>query len=414
MSTTKHSIRGAGDRRRDCKITICHFTTAHTELKSRSFHREFMPLAQSGVRVRYFAPVQANSHRDGIDIIALKRYSNRLRRLFAQPALLKTLLRQQASLYHFQDPELFPLAFVLKLIYRKRVVYDAYEDFPSMAANKAGLPRALKPLAAKIIANVEKLAVRLFDGVMTADPFTMRRLAKSRASKIVFYNFPNLVYFPSSPAPRPKRFDLVYRGGLSQRTGIFVLIEALRLLATRLRPATLLLIGYFDSVSAEKTIRERIHAAGVAHLVQIRGRLDHEKMAEVLSEASIGISPLQATPKFMLNIPVKVFEYWACGIPVVASDLPPMRPFFRNAEAGLLFPAQSAPALAQSIAWLLDNPSKAAAMGARGRDLVMRRFNNLGEARKLRRFCARIALNQMKRTMPEISEEVLSPCSNPL
>ncbi len=373
-----------------------------------------MPLARNGVEVRYLAPVKANSHRDGIDIIALKRYSNRLRRILAQPALLKTLLHQQANLYHFQDPELFPLAFVLKLICRKRVVYDAYEDFPSMAANKAGLPRALKPLAAKAIANVERLAVRLFDGVITADPFTMRRLAQARGPKIVFYNFPNLTFFLSSPAACPKTFDLVYRGGLSQRTGIFVLIEALRLLATRPRPATLLLIGYFDNDSAEKTIRKKLHAAGVAHLVKIRGRLDHEKMAETLSQARIGISPLQAIPKFMLNIPVKVFEYWACGIPVVSSDLPPIRPFFRNAEAGLLFPAQSAPALAQSIAWLLDNPSAAAAMGARGRDLVIRRFNNRGEVRKLHRFCTRIAADQMKRTMPESSEEALSACSNPL
>lgn len=373
-----------------------------------------MPLAQSGVGVRYLAPVKANSHRDGIDIIALKRHSNRLGRIFAQLALLRTLLHQRATLYHFQDPELFPLAFVLKLICRKRVVYDAYEDFPSMAANKAGLPRPLRPFAAKAIANIERLAIRLFDGVMTADPFTMRRLAKSRGPKIVFYNFPNLAFFPSCSTARPKAFDLVYRGGLSQRTGIFVLIEALRLLATRPRPATLLLIGYFDNDSAEKTIRERIHAAGVGHLVETRGRLDHEKMAEALSEATIGICPLQAVPKFMLNIPVKVFEYWACGIPVVSSDLPPIRPFFRNAEAGLLFPAQSAPALAQSIAWLLDHPSEAAAMGARGRDLVVRRFNNLEESRKLHSFFARVAGNHMKRAMPELSEEVLSACSNPL
>ena len=336
------------------------------------------------------------------------------RRIFAQPALLRTLLDQRADLYHFQDPELFPLAFVLKLICRKRVVYDAYEDFPCMAGNKAALPRLLRPLAAKAIANIESLAVRFLDGVMTADPLTMRRLTKSHGPQIVFYNFPNLDFFPPCPAARAKPFDLVYRGGLSERAGIFVLIEAVRLLAARTRPATLLLIGYFDNPSTEKEIRERIQAAGVAHLVEIRGRLDHEKMAAALSEAAIGISPLQAVPKFMLNIPVKVFEYWACGIPVVASDLPPIRPFFRNAEAGLLFPAASAPALAQSIVWLLDNPSAAAAMGARGRDLVVRRFNNREEVRKLQRFCARAARTNTKRPAQETSEEVFSACSNPL
>jgi glycosyltransferase involved in cell wall biosynthesis len=414
MATTEQSITGVEERRPSSTFTICHFTTVHADLKSRSFHRQFMPLAQSGVGVRYLAPVKANSHRDGIDIVALGRYSTRLRRLFGQPALLRTLLHQRADLYHFQDPELLPLAFVLKLICRKRVVYDAYEDFPSMVAHKTRLPRLLRFLAAKAIANLERLAVHFFDGVMTADPFTMRRLTKPGGRKIVFYNFPNLAFFPSRSAARPKSFDLVYRGGLSERAGIFVLIEALRLLAARGNPAKLLLIGYFDGNSAAKRIRERIHAAGVAHLVEIRGRLDHEMMAEALSEAKIGISPLQAVPKFMLNIPVKVFEYWACGMPVIATDLPPIRPFFRNAEAGLLFPAGSAAALAQSIAWLLDNPSAAAAMGARGRDLVVRRFNNRGEVRKLLRFCACVATAQTKSLLPGRSEEVLSTCSNPL
>jgi glycosyltransferase involved in cell wall biosynthesis len=414
MPTTEQPITATERRQRTCGFTICHFTTAHTELKSRSFHRQFMPLALSGVGVRYLAPVEANSRRNGIDIVALRKYSTRLRRLLGQPALLCTLLRQRADLYHFQDPELFPLAFVLKLLLRKRVVYDAYEDFPSMAANKTRLPRPLRPLLAKAIANVEKLAVRFFDGVITADPFTMRRLAKHGGLKLVFYNFPNLAFFPSLPAVRSRTFDLVYRGGLSERTGILVLIESLKLLAASRHPPTLLLIGYFDNDSAEKTIRERIHAAGVAHLVEIHGRLHHEQMSDAISEASIGISPLQAVPKFMLNIPVKVFEYWACGIPVVASDLPPIRPFFRHNEAGLLFPAESASALAQSIAWLLENPSAAAAMGARGRDLVVSRFNNRGEASKLHRFCARAAAIQIKRSARRHSEEVPSACSNPL
>ena len=65
------------------------------------------------------------------------------------PSLLSELLRQNANVYHFQDPELLPLGFVLKLIFRKRVIYDAYEDFPSMTANKRSIPRLMQPLAAE-------------------------------------------------------------------------------------------------------------------------------------------------------------------------------------------------------------------------------------------------------------------------
>jgi len=157
----------------------------------------------------------------------------------------------------------------------------------------------------------------------------------------------------------------------------------------------LLLIGYFDDSDGESKLRGYIKALGLESNVEIRGRLDHESMASALSEARIGVSPLQAIPKFLLNIPVKIFEYWACGLPVVASDLPPMRPFFRNGEAGFLFRPGDASDLAKSIGQLLDDPDAAMQMGTRGRDLVTKRFNNEGEVLKLREFFRSIAARAM-------------------
>jgi len=211
-------------------ITVCHFTTAHSQLKSRSFHREFLPLASAGLCVSYASPAKSPVARGGISFVTLPARKELFPGLFRTTALLKTLVRENADLYHFQDPELLPAAFALKLLFRKRIVYDAYEDFPSAVANKKSIPRLLRPLAAKIFTRVENVAARCFNGLMTADPLTLRRFARRGASrKIVFYNFPNLDLFPP-PRPGPKPFDLVYRGGLSERAGIYVLLEAVHLL----------------------------------------------------------------------------------------------------------------------------------------------------------------------------------------
>jgi len=378
-------------RRQLRPLTLCHFTTVHTELKSRSFHRQMMPLAARGITIRYVAPVESGARLNGVDIIALAKRKSRLRRFFSFPTLFRTLLRQRADLYHFQDTELLPVAFALKLLFRRRVIYDAYEDFPAMVAARKSLPRVVRPLATKIVDAAERLAARAFDGLMTADPLTLRRFAKVGGSKkLVLYNFPNLDLFPA-PCAHARGFDLIYRGGLSERAGTYVLLDAMKLLADQGRGVELLLIGYFDDPLAEKNLRERIHELGLASSIAIRGRMDHERMAQTLSEAQIGVCPLQPVPKFMRNIPVKVFEYWACAMPVVASDLPPIRPFFRHAEAGLLYSADSANQLAQAIAWLLDHPQAAARMGRLGRALVERRLNNSGEIQKLLRFCECIA-----------------------
>src|SRR5579862_986535 len=201
------------------EITLCHFSTAHTQLKSRSFHRQCLPLAAGGFHVRFVSPASQMGQREGVDFVALKQNAKRLRLPFSAGSLLPILLRQHANVYHFQDPQLLPLALALKIIFRKRVIYDAYEDFPSMARNKRSIPTTLRPLVSKMIAGLERLAANCFDGVMTADPFTLRRMARAgKSRKLVFFNFPNLDFFPS-PVDIPKKFDVVYRGGISARAG---------------------------------------------------------------------------------------------------------------------------------------------------------------------------------------------------
>jgi glycosyltransferase involved in cell wall biosynthesis len=137
-----------------------------------------------------------------------------------------------------------------------------------------------------------------------------------------------------------------------------------------------------------------VRALGLESSTIVQGRIDHEEMGKTLNQARIGVCPLQPIPKFLLNIPVKVFEFWACGLPVVASDLPPIRPFFQNARAGFLFQPGNSSELAQYIGWLLDNPEAAALMGRRGRACIEQRFNNEREVHKLRDFVMRIATNR--------------------
>jgi glycosyltransferase involved in cell wall biosynthesis len=372
-------------------LALCHFTTAHTSLKSRSYHRQCLPLAAAGVHVSYVSPAKPEGRHNDIEFVRIADPKSLFGRALGQVKLLRTLLHQHADVYLFQDPQLVALALILKLAFRRHVIYDAYEDFPSMAAQKASIPRWLRPWASQSIAALESVAALCFDAILTADSLTLRRLARTGSShKRVFYNFPNLDFFPRPARQIEKRFDLVYRGGISERAGTFLLLDALRLLTRESRRPSLLLIGYCDHAAAERKLRDRIASLGLSSQVTICGRIPHDDMAAALGQARVGICPLNDTPKFRLNIPVKIFEYWACGLPVVASDLRPSRPFVHASGAGLLFPAGDAVALARGITNLLDQPDHAEQMGARGRAIVEQRLNNSAEARKLLALCARL------------------------
>jgi glycosyltransferase involved in cell wall biosynthesis len=75
---------------------------------------------------------------------------------------------------------------------------------------------------------------------------------------------------------------------------------------------------------------------------------------------------------------------------VISSDLPPIRPFFRDGEFGLLVPPGDSQALADAIEDLLKNPSRAERMGRAGRKAVFDRCNNKREIHKLISFYAKV------------------------
>lgn len=373
-------------------VTICHLLSSSRSVNDhRAFYHQAKPGAAQGLQTIVVAPHGIAGSIESVELGPLPRRNNRLLRMLMSQTLIFKALRQRASLYHFHEPEIIPVGLLLKILFRKRVVYDAREDYPAMMLNKAYIPGPLRQLISSGLSCLEALAARALDGLITADPFTLRRLARvGRSKKLVFYNFPSYKMFPPPSGDEAKSFDLVYRGGLSERCGTLLLLDAVQDLIAQGKTLRLLLIGYFDDEHAKELVEERIRTLGLEEQVEMGGYIRYDQMARALSRARIGICPLQPIPKFQRNIPVKVFEYWACGLPVVASDLPPICPFFRNYELGLLFRPGDVRELSHAIGWLLDHPSEATQMGMRGRKTVLDRYNNSREVAKLLRFYQRI------------------------
>ena len=371
-------------------ISVCHLSPVKGRLDARTYNMEILPAVKHGVRAALVGPHGTEHHETGLDVVPLTGGRSRLGRFFTSPAIAFFARRQPARIYHLHNPEMIPAGLLLKLLFRKTVVYDTQEDFAAMMLTKTYLPLRLRGLMGKAVHVAERLAANLFDGFMTADSGTMRALAHSgKSKKLVFYNLPNLEFF-TNLKPMPKRFDVVYRGGLSERAGTFVLLDALQVLRRRGILARALLFGYTDDQAVRSAILERVGRMSLTSQVFLHGRVPHAEMADTLSQARISISPLMAIPKFMHNIPVKVFESWACGLPVISSDLPPIRPFFRDGQFGLLVPPGDSQALANAIEDLLKNPSRAEQMGRAGRKAVLERCNNKMEIHKLISFYSKV------------------------
>jgi glycosyltransferase involved in cell wall biosynthesis len=343
-----------------------------------------------GARAVLVGPHGEDGSRGGVELISLPKRRNRFWNILLAPAAASRARRIRADLYHVHDPVMIPAAFALKFLFRKTVVYDTREDFPAMMLTKSYLNRHFRQLFRVAVFLIERLGALCLDGFITADWGTLRPHARAgKSRKLVFYNLPNLEFFPGQ-IECEKRFELVYRGGLSERAGTFDLLEALDLLNSRNVRARLLMFGYADNDQALRSIRERLHALGLEGQVEMRGMIKHGEMARTLGQARISVSPLRAIPKFLNNIPVKMFESWACGLPVISTDLPPARPFFNHQQYGLLVKPGDPEDLARAIERLVRNPGEAERMGRAGRRAVLERFNNEPEVQKLVTFYHRV------------------------
>jgi len=364
-------------------VRVCHLTPVEKGQDERAFTREALPSLTYGLRACILGPHSLSGPIKEVEFVPAPKCRNRLTRILLAARLAFWALKQDADIYHVHNPELIPAGLVLRVFFRRKVVYDTREDFPSMMLTKTYLPPGWRPAMSRVVSAIERLAARFLNAVITADAGSLRPLARTgKSRKLVLYNFPNLQFFPESHAPE-KQYDLVYRGGLSERAGTFVLLSAIRLLWNRGVAVRLLLFGYTDNAQAEQFLKDSLISYGINHLVTLRGTISHDQMASTLSLARIAVCPLQKIPKFMNNIPVKVFESWACGLPVIATDLPPIRPFFAGRKLGMLVKPGDIHGLANAICQMLAAPDLIEEYGRRARRLMVERYNTGMEIPKL-------------------------------
>jgi glycosyltransferase involved in cell wall biosynthesis len=157
---------------------------------------------------------------------------------------------------------------------------------------------------------------------------------------------------------------LVYIGQLQEWKGVDVLIRAL----AALPEVSALVVG---GRPGEDPRRDALQALalreGVADRIEWTGFLRQADIAPRLRRGDVGVVPTRRDEgQNVAASPLKLFEYMAAGLPVVASDMPSLRDVIRSGENGVLFPEGNPGALAQQVRPLLE-PATYARLSAASR-----------------------------------------------
>lgn len=104
---------------------------------------------------------------------------------------------------------------------------------------------------------------------------------------------------------------------------------------------------------------------------RVRGALGAENAISAIGGARYLVVP----SIWYEGFPRVVAEAFACGTPVIASDLGTLAEVVENGKTGLLFEAGSSDALYDCIVWASENPSAMARMGRAARSVFEERYS---------------------------------------
>ena len=172
---------------------------------------------------------------------------------------------------------------------------------------------------------------------------------------------------------RPGRTLAVFAGAFRAWHGAIRLVDAIRRLRERGRDdVDAVLIGNGPELARVRAAAERIDGVCCTNAVP------HESMPACLAATDIGVAPFDVAAHAPLSLgfywsPLKVFEYMAAGLPVVAPAIDRLGRIVRDGQEGVLYDAGDPAALAGAIETLCD-PVRRRRLGAAARARVVEHF----------------------------------------
>ena len=166
--------------------------------------------------------------------------------------------------------------------------------------------------------------------------------------------------------PAEKRSEerlVTFVGRMLESKGVLDLIEAARLLQARKRRYRIVLVGAPDPKNPQSISEDVLEKAEAEGLLEYWGW-----QADILSV--LQRSAITVLPSWREGLPKTLLEAAACGVPLIATDVPGCTEIVRHEDTGLLVPLRNPRELAEAIDVLMSSEEKMTRFGRNARFLV--------------------------------------------
>lgn len=160
---------------------------------------------------------------------------------------------------------------------------------------------------------------------------------------------------------------IVFAGVMYYHRGLDILLDAVPEIIETLPDTKIVLLGEGPEM---KRLQEIISEKGISKNVELKGWIDRNEIPGYLSSASLAVGPLQLTPTTAKSIPVKVLEYMASSLPIIARRDSLSDNVLKDGENGYF--VDNAKDVAEKAIKILQDASLVERMGNTSRTMVQK------------------------------------------
>ena len=168
------------------------------------------------------------------------------------------------------------------------------------------------------------------------------------------------------------KLTFIYVGGLTRIRGIKEVCESVKEFPNELQ---LFLVGNWESEVYQNT------CLSVGKNIEYLGLKPLGEVYSIMKTADVGIATLYPEKNYLNSLPIKAFEYMACGLPIIMSNFPYWIKEFKNNS--LFVNPNKIEEIKKAIVWLKNNKDERLKMGQTGKKEVKEKYSWEAEAKTL-------------------------------
>jgi len=149
--------------------------------------------------------------------------------------------------------------------------------------------------------------------------------------------------------------------------GLDLLLDAAPKVVEKIPDVKFVLLG--DGPEMEK-LQNIVKEKNLDNNVDFKGWINRNDIPKNISDAAIGIGPLKRTTVTENALPIKVLEYMACSLPIIAIEGTLPNDVLKNNTNGIF--VKDASELAEKIIFILKNSNEGEKMGKNSLQMVQK------------------------------------------